>query len=456
MKSSRKVPFLAIAFVLWLYCLPSWAQQNVRVATYNIMFLNANVDQQGDRLEKLKEVIALLDADVIGLQEIDNRAALERVFPPADWILVIDDDSGDNQDVAVAVRRPLQVLGFPNNVFDADDQHFLFPGSANNSHFPNRRDLLAVEIKIPDQNITFFVMVHHAKARVGGRATTDPRREGAARDILGVLEQRFDEKEYIILGDFNDNPDDRSTNILEVGDPDAPGGPEQIEGPFLINLTEPLVVEDRVSHGRSSSNISNDRVETIDSGSRKRNNDARGTDQHTGDILFDQMLIPVRMLPRYVMASAQIFDDEVAVRGNDETRASDHLPVVAEFVFDQPEPEPGPGPAPAPAAVTLRIVSLLPDPVGTDSGNEKITLRNQSVGSVNLAGWKFRDRAGNEFELSGTIGAGATVAISMTDFSMPLNNSGDDISLIDPAGELAHHVTYTEEQVQKGVEITFQ
>lgn len=34
---------------------------------------------QGNRLEKLKEVVASLDADVVGLQEIDKRAALRLV-----------------------------------------------------------------------------------------------------------------------------------------------------------------------------------------------------------------------------------------------------------------------------------------------------------------------------------------------------------------------------------------
>jgi hypothetical protein len=291
-------------------------------------------------------------------------------------------------------------------------------------------------------------MVHHGKSRVGGRATTDAQREGAARDILQVLEQRFDDKDYILLGDFNDNPDDRSLNILEMGDPHAPGGPEEIEGPFLINLTERLVVEDRVSHGRNSADVSGDHVETIDPDSRRRNNDARGTDMNTGDILFDQMLIPLRMLPRYVLGSVRIFDHEVAVRGNNDTRASDHLPVVAEFVFTPAAPPPA-----APAG--LAITALLPDPDGADNAREQVTLRNAGTAMVNLAGWKLRDRAGNEFALSGTIAGGATRVITMTVFSMPLNNSGDDVALLDAQGNIVHHVTYTASQVQSGQQVVF-
>ena len=71
--------------------------------------------------------------------------------------------------------------------------------------------MLFVEVGLPNETDTFFVMVHHAKARVGGRATTDPRREGAARDIVAKLKERFEDKNFILLGDFNDHPDDPVT-----------------------------------------------------------------------------------------------------------------------------------------------------------------------------------------------------------------------------------------------------
>ena len=49
-------------------------------------------------MEKLRQVISLLDADVIGLQEIADRAALQLVFPPDKWDILIDDESGDAQE----------------------------------------------------------------------------------------------------------------------------------------------------------------------------------------------------------------------------------------------------------------------------------------------------------------------------------------------------------------------
>ena len=424
----------------------SWSAQ-VRVATYNIQFLSTEVVNQGDRLSKLREVIEALDAHVIGLQEIADRAALERVFPPTEWHLVIDDDSTDAQDLAVAVRKPLRIVGLPADL-DADDEHFLFAHESE-TLFPNRRDLLAVTVQLPDESATFVVMVHHGKSRAGGRAATDARREGAARAMVQVFERDFDDKDFILLGDFNDNPDDRSLNILETGDPNAPGGPEEIDGPFLANLTEPLMAAGHVSHGKSAMDIVGDQINTLDPMSRQRNNVARGTDQHTGMILFDQLLIPVRMRARHVDGSTKVFNHASALRGSAQTRASDHLPVFADFVFGDEGPPP-------PPVGALRIHALLPNPDGADEGREQVTLGNGTTEEVNLVGWMLRDRAGNRFVLSGVLPAQQALTITMEVFSMPLNNSGDDVSLIDPQGQVRHHVTYSAVQAASGQVVTFE
>lgn len=446
MKSARRILLVIFALICFASVVAG-QEQTVRVASYNIKFLSTDVTGQGDRRAKLQELINHLEADVIGLQEINDRAALNLIFPPTDWHIVIDDDSGSAQDVAIVVRKPLRVLGFSADL-DADDEHFLFPGPANNNLFPDRRDLLFVEIGLPNQTDTFFVMVHHAKARVGGRATTDPRREGAAREIVKKLKDRFEDKNFVLLGDFNDNPDDRSLNIMETADSNALGGPEEIDGPFLINLMEPLVAAGHVSHGRTSSDITGDLVNTIDPTSRARNNNARGTNQNTGDILFDQLLIPGWMGDKYVSGSAKVFDHEVAMRGNNTTRASDHLPVYADFEFGSETPDITPGPQ-------LRIVSLLPNPNGEDAGREEVTVGSSASTSTNLSGWKLRDASAHEFPLSGTVSAGGKITIVMTTNSMPLTNTGDEISLIDPTGNVRHQVSYSAIQAKPGQVVLF-
>src|SRR5262249_42015406 len=163
---------------------------------------------------------------------------------------------------------------------------------------------------------------------------------------------------------------------------------------------------------------------------------------------FDQILIPMRMRDRYVQGSVKVFDGKVAVEGSltAKTRASDHVPVFADFVFGSEDP---------PLAGALKIFSALPDPVGPDSGNEEVTLRNGTGASVALMGWKLRDRALNEVPLTGSIPSGQNLTIRLPDSKMPLNNSGDSIALVDPSGNIRHQVSYTGAQVSPGAVITF-
>ena len=445
-----KQAHMLLGIILVSYCsVQAVAEQLVRVATYNIKFLNSDIGDS--RLEHLRSVIDELDADVIGLQEIDDRAALRKIFSNSDWQIVIDDQSGDNQDLALAIRCPLHVQGRTcdsTKDIDADESHFLFEEESNFA-FPRDRDILFVEIEIPSVQKSFFVMVHHAKARFGGRTETDERRAAAARIIIKRLEQDFEDVAFVLLGDFNDNPDDESSNIMETGNAHAEAGAEDEQGTFLVNLTELLVAEDHVSWGRNTRNIvGGEKINTVDPGSRDRHNEFRGTDRHSGDILFDQILIPPRMLNGYVTGSVMVFDHPSGVHGNRNTRASDHLPVFAEFVFG--------GDSDGAARTGVRIISLLPNPEGTDRGNEQITLKNFGDESVPLDGWSLRDKAENTFDLDGQLGPGAIRTITLPKGKLPLNNGGDEIELLDRDREQRDVVVYLRAQARSGAVIQFE
>jgi endonuclease/exonuclease/phosphatase family metal-dependent hydrolase len=425
------------------------AQEPLRVATYNIRFLDADkLPNEGDRHSKLKQVIERLEADIIGLQEIKDRRALEALFPPDEWLLVIDDESADEQDLALAVRRPLRVVR-PVSL-NADDADFLFSG-VDETFFPNRRDVLSVEVAVSETQ-TLTVLVTHAKSRLGGRTATDVRREGAAARIIQMLERNFDEKNFILLGDFNDTPDDRSLNILETGDPSTPGMEEDEPGSFLINLTEPLYAAGHVTFGRTGADTAGGRIRTLEPGAREFNNRERGRDTHTGDQMFDQLLIPVRMRDRHVPNSTRVFDLEIAAIGTSATRASDHLPVYADFLFGQLDSDTDSG---APAS-DLSIVGLLPNPDGPDEGREVVFLAVRGAGGVDLDGWRLRDRAGNVFELSGRVEQGSERQIIVPEHRMPLNNDGDTVELLRPDGTPVHRVSYTHREVNPSEVVRFQ
>ena len=101
----------------------------------------------------------------------------------------------------------------------------------------------------------------------------------------------------------------------------------------------------------------------------------------------------------------------------------------------------------------VRIASLLPDPVGVDAGHERITIANGTGAGLTLSGWTLRDRGQNVFSLSGSIPAGSSITVTLAPNSMPLNNSGDEVFLIDESATIRHKVTYEAGQVHAGVVI---
>jgi endonuclease/exonuclease/phosphatase family metal-dependent hydrolase len=446
----RSAAFAALA--LAALAAPAPAQTRVRVATYNIENLGANVSPE--RADRIRTVIDRLGAQVIGLQEIVGRAALERVFSTDQWHLVIDDDSTTQRNLAVAIRKPLLPVGLARpDSLNAEDADFLFPDPLDDDFFPERRDVLSVQVEVPG-GARVRILIVHMKSRREGRLTTNARRVGAAQKLVRELERRYDEEDFVVLGDWNDNPDDQSLNILEAGDVNAQAEREEADGQFLVNLCEPLVLRGHVSYGRGVGDVVNGTVDTIDSGSRNRNFNNRFTNVHTGDILFDQLLVPMRTKARYVAESVRVFDDEIAVRGPSGVRASDHLPVYADFDFGGPGG--GNPPPPPPESPALRIVALLPDPDGPDPGNEWVELRSAAAAAVTLDRWRLRDRVGNEFRLEGTVDPGATRRFALPARVLTLNNDGDTVELVDKDGVARHRVEYTATQVRRGRVVTFE
>ena len=119
---------------------PSWSngEMRIRVVDYNIKFLSAAaLNAKPERKERLQAVIEELKPDIVALQEIRDRQALEQLFDLNTWSILIDDDSGDDQDLAIVIRRPLEFED--RRELDADDADFLFSGPTFENLFRNRR-----------------------------------------------------------------------------------------------------------------------------------------------------------------------------------------------------------------------------------------------------------------------------------------------------------------------------
>ena len=93
--------------------------------------------------------------------------------------------------------------------------------------------------------------------------------------------------------------------------------------------------------------------------------------------------------------------------------------------------------------VEVRIVALLPNPVGDEREDEAVTLRNVGAAPVRLDGWLLRDAAGATWSLSGTIEPGDERTFLRSGQAMALNNSGPErVELLGPDRSIADSVRY--------------
>ncbi|WP_305788208.1 lamin tail domain-containing protein [Symbioplanes lichenis] len=121
-----------------------------------------------------------------------------------------------------------------------------------------------------------------------------------------------------------------------------------------------------------------------------------------------------------------------------------------DFIIDpDPAPQGAPTTGARPATGDVLIVAALPDPAGTDRGNELITLLNTTGATVDLASWTLRDRAGRTQTLSGILTPGAVLQIVAAG-GMTLGNQGGAVTLADALGTVVDRVAYEGGQVKEG------
>lgn len=157
----------------------------------------------------------------------------------------------------------------------------------------------------------------------------------------------------------------------------------------------------------------------------------------------------------------QLFLLDTLERGNihDVVRAAGsqlQLTVWPEQFIISPDPAPAGGSTEPPriAMGDLRILALLPNPIGVDNGRETVTLLNTLPASIDLTDWAVTDAAGGRMTLGGSIAGGGVVQIVL-DQAVQLSNQGDTLVLINPGGETIDQVTYQVGQVTPGRTIPF-
>ncbi|ELA7337578.1 MULTISPECIES: endonuclease/exonuclease/phosphatase family protein [Vibrio] len=406
------------------------------VATYNVKFLSACM--QKERQKNFQQVVDHLEGvDIVALQEVRDRFAAEYYFDPEKWVIILDDDSTDDMNLAFAVRKGVDYTLASGAVKNADSiLDFVF--DKHNPNFIDERRVLKLIVSTDAGGV--LVLNHHAKSRYSGRLDTETTRVNASLDILDFIDSSSYDQ-VVLLGDFNDTPDDASLNTLEAG-AFSPQTLENVPGSYFVNLSEPLVAQNKVSYGLKSNAKTDALIELVDPvvpDSRQTNLDNYAASAEVTHGMYDQILATPAFISAYNNQKyAYTFEEIAAVVGNEDTRASDHIPVIATFGINaHPQPK-------------LTITSLLANPIGTDYQNETITLLNS--GAPFNGQLLLRDASDKNTLISASLASGEQATFTINS-GVTLNNSGDTITLLDRYERQIHTVTYTSSK--EGIENTF-
>lgn len=178
----------------------------VKVATYNVENLfdasfqgteyeeyipgkhNWNSRMVDIKLNHVAEVICDLDADILGLQEVENRAIFQRLIErlkkvgcPYDYSAIT---SKKGAAIQVALLSRYRVVKHADIVV---------------SEVPRVRNILEVDVEVKGESLTLFVNHWKSKAYKG----YESKRIAYAKALQARIARLAPSKEYIIIGDFN-------------------------------------------------------------------------------------------------------------------------------------------------------------------------------------------------------------------------------------------------------------
>jgi endonuclease/exonuclease/phosphatase family metal-dependent hydrolase len=210
----------------------AWPQTGrVRLATWNLHNLfDEHDDPYSDelpapeqveaRLQSLSAALRELDADLLGVQEVENLPLLERLARTAGYRYAILVEGNDHQrGIDVGFLSRTKVTGYRTH---KNDVLPYVEGTELNARFS--RDCLEVHVPV---GRGLIVLVNHFKAKLGKqRSSTAKRRAQAQRvaELVQELQRRYPGQGVAVVGDLNDGPESWALEPLirsELCDPFA-------------------------------------------------------------------------------------------------------------------------------------------------------------------------------------------------------------------------------------------
>lgn len=190
------------------------------------------------KLERLAEVIAQMEPDVLCLTEIENRRVLEDLVRTLkerhDYHLpeILHRDGNEKRGIDVAVLARYVATG--TNWFQSA---------------PGQREVLACDFVVEGRRFT--VLVNHWKSQLGKKDASDEVRRKEALAVRAFLDMRLAENPaaaILVAGDFNDAP--TSPILTEAAGliMDKPRVLADMEGRLLYNLAGSIPEEARATY----------------------------------------------------------------------------------------------------------------------------------------------------------------------------------------------------------------
>jgi endonuclease/exonuclease/phosphatase family metal-dependent hydrolase len=174
---------------------PSRPSERLRLATWNVEWLSGTVGSGAvprtvADYARLRDHALRLDADVIALQEVENRAAVARLLNPDEYQVLLS-EGGREQRIALAYRRSVRVTD--HREFAALDVGDVRPG-------------LDVTVALGQRSLRLLVV--HLKARCPSQPLESGRPCATLARQLPILESWIDARAregvpFAVLGDFN-------------------------------------------------------------------------------------------------------------------------------------------------------------------------------------------------------------------------------------------------------------
>jgi len=170
-------------------------------------------DKLEQKLSNLVRVINFMNdgcgPDILALEEVENINVVKRLLyklPYRDYVIVYR-ESPDERGIDVTLIYDRDIF----KIISADTLRVNLPNGAKT------RYILHVTLNHKLSNTNLQIFVNHWPSRLGGQVKSEPNRIAAAKVLKGKVDSLLsinDKEQIIILGDFNDEPD--NTSIKEI------------------------------------------------------------------------------------------------------------------------------------------------------------------------------------------------------------------------------------------------